>query len=221
MLSLAESQAHYLRNVLRKQPGDGARIFNGRDGEWLATIQEAGKKAVRLECASKILAQPDAGSSIRLIFAPIRKNRMDFLIEKSVELGVTRLSPVLTRHTENRHVNMERLHSQIVEAAEQCERLDIPQLDALQPLQSVFADDGETILACLERADAPALHMTAMDGDIGLLIGPEGGFSSDEAAYLSSQPRCRPVSLGDRILRSETAALAGLALIGARTARSR
>lgn len=212
--ALTEEQTHYLKNVLRKKPGDALRVFNGRDGEFLAALEAAGKKILSARVQKKIREQPERLRETRLLFAPIKKSRMNFLIEKAVELGVTRFHPVITAHTENRSLNETRLRAQVIEAAEQCERMDIPQLHAPEPLKTKISawDKSVNILWCYERSiKSPSLKEEAGNGNYAFLIGPEGGFDDDEAAFLSRHSFVRPVSLGDSILRAETAALSCLA----------
>lgn len=190
------------------------RIFNGRDGEWLAEITAIGKKDGALCLTRQIRAQGKSGAARHLLFAPVKKQRMDVLIEKAVELGVSDLHPVLTNRTENRKINAERLEAQMIEAAEQCERLDVPRLHPLVPLAQKIAGwtDGE-VYACLERADAPLLHTVITGGGAAFLIGPEGGFDAGEIEFLSARENVRPVSLGANILRAETAAIACLSYV--------
>lgn len=207
-------QAHYLKNVLRKNAGDVVRVFNGNDGEWLCTIENLNKKAIIIFPLEQIKIQTSLKREIHAYFAPIKKNRMDFMIEKAVELGVTHLHPVLTQNTETRKINEERVKAQIIEAAEQCERLDIPQLLPLTPLDKALAKRSETIYAAIERGDYPLAH-TVLDsqGHIAMLIGPEGGFTQDEIAALLKNPNIKGVSLGENILRAETALLKMLSLV--------
>ncbi len=210
---LDEGQAHYLKNVLRRGPGDILRLFNGQDGEFLGRIAAIGKKNAEIELETLLRPQLPLKRRVHLFFAPIKKNRMDFLIEKAVELGVTDLHPIVTRYTEVRALKEDRLQAQIIEAAEQCERLDLP---VLQPVIDMFAAvkhyNGD-ILACIERGDHPAPQAQRMAGDVAGLIGPEGGFTLEEIERLSAQENIKFVSLGDNILRAETAALKILCLI--------
>jgi 16S rRNA (uracil1498-N3)-methyltransferase len=218
-VSLPEREMHYLKNVLRRPDGAGLRVFNGRDGEYAAFLQ-LGRKSGSLRIADLIAVQPAAKTPRHLIFAPIRKERLDFLIEKAVELGVTHLHPVSTQHTSAREAGADRLYRQIVEAAEQCERLDIPALFPAAALrQFLQAWRGPDILAALERRAVPLLASEIGSGAAtlgrALMIGPEGGFSDEEKDMLAQQDFVRPVSLGPHILRAETAALYGLSLLAA------
>ena len=206
--ALPEAQAHYLKNVLRREAGAFLRLFNGRDGEWRAAITLIGKKECVVTPQTQLRAQPAPRDAIILVFCPVKKARLEWLIEKAAELGATHLFPVISRHTEVREINHERTLLQIREAAEQCERLDIPKLAAIQTLDSYLAARDKTLplYACVERADAPWLGAALKPGPAAFLIGPEGGFNDDEANKLQNTPGIIPVSLGDAILRSETAA---------------
>lgn len=211
-LCFSKEQAHYLKNVIRKQPGDELRLFNGHDGEWLAALSTISKKDAQANIREQIAEQTKTTPEIHLLFAPIRKARMDFLVEKAVELGVTHLHPVLTQNTENRQINEERIQTQIIEAAEQCERLDIPVLHGPQKIEGLTNDwkNNITIYACIERDDSPLLKNALSGAPYAFLIGPEGGFTIEEKDFLSTHEFIKPVSLGAQILRSETAAILAL-----------
>ncbi len=204
-ITLGSAQAHYLKNVLRKKEGDPVRLFNARHGEWLGHIASLSKKEARVILDRQLRMQPQDIPKTALIFAPIKKARQDWMVEKAVELGVSDFYPVLTQNTEVRKLNDERLHTQIHEAAEQCERLTIPALHPLQKLDAFFTDWTQDIkiLACIERYDAQAL--AAQDGDVALLIGPEGGFTKEEKDFIAAQSFVQAVNLGDTVLRCETA----------------
>tara|TARA_R110002124_G_scaffold287216_1_gene471499 strand:- start:192299 stop:193045 length:747 start_codon:yes stop_codon:yes gene_type:complete len=213
--ALSTAQAHYFHNVMRKNAGDMIRVFNGHDGEWLCQIERLNKKNGQVLAQKQLKpqredsAQPD--QNITLIFAPIKKQRLDFLIEKAVELGVTSLQPVLTQNTEMRKINAERIEAQIIEAAEQCERLDIPNLLPLTTLEKA-APQHPLIYAAIERLDdTPHIVEVTDTSKCALLIGPEGGFTADEITWLSTLKQVTAVGLGSRIMRAETAALYGLA----------
>lgn len=208
-VDLPEDQSHYLKNVMRLSAGDDVRIFNGRDGEWHATLQPLDKKKIVLALMSQIRPQPPERRPVHLLFAPIKKAHMEWLIEKAVELGATDLYPVITQHTDVRQINAERTMAQIIEAAEQCERLDVPRLHELIPLPKILPEWANELIIqmAVERADAPDLQNSIPDtGPVAFLIGPEGGFSAEERDYPRHFPFLRPVSLGPDILRSETAA---------------
>lgn len=202
---------------MRLAPGGQVRAFNGRDGEWLGAIDDLGKKGGSVVLREQILKQPVGGRRVCLLFAPIRKQRLDFLIEKAVELGVTDLCPVITARTENRFLKSERMEAQIIEAAEQCERLTLPTLHAVQSLERVLrAWEGPDIHAALERRDLPLLESAELGADCAFLIGPEGGFDEVEVALMCRLPCLKAISLGDAILRAETAALYCLSLASSR-----
>jgi len=203
---------------MRRKPGDQLRLFNGRDGEWLATLETLDKKAAIAVPVRLLRPQPQQNRQVHLLFAPLKKARMDILIEKATELGVTHLHPVLTRNTEVRQINEDRLRAQIIEAAEQCERLDIPALVPIKDLTALAGwDKTIPLYACIERREGlPLLHVCKFGDTMAFLIGPEGGFSEDEAEKLAALPFISAVSLGDTVYRAETAALVCLALAGAR-----
>lgn len=208
-------QHHYLKNVLRQDAGDHVRIFNGREGEYMAHIEKADKKSLLLLVGEPLKAQPPAPRKRHLIFAPIKKERMEWMVEKAVELGATDLHPLFTQNTDIRKFNEERLSSQIIEAAEQCERLDIPALHPAIELKALLKRWPAAIplLAAIERFNAPRLCDLPAQGDCGFLIGPAGGFSAEEKELIAGYDFVRPVSLGENILRAETAALAGLSIL--------
>ncbi len=211
-ITLEDKQTHYLRNVMRMESGAKIRIFNGYDGEWLCEITNFSKKQTQITPRKQTLPQPKVTVPVHLIFAPIKKQRLDFLIEKAVELGVTHLHPVLTDHTKNRNIKIPRITAQIIEAAEQCERLFLPNLSPLTPLKqkvSLWANEHEetpNILWCAER-DESAPHLKTIENPRTFLIGPEGGFSDEECLFLSAQPHIHPIHLGPQILRAETASI--------------
>ncbi|HLT78837.1 MAG TPA: 16S rRNA (uracil(1498)-N(3))-methyltransferase [Ferrovibrio sp.] len=216
---LAAEQAHYLRHVLRLGEGDPVAVFNGRDGEYRATIAAAGKKECRLRVEAQLRAFRPAGD-IWLCFAPIRQGRIEFIVEKATELGVGRLLPVLTRRTQVQKVNVERLSAHAREAAEQSERLDVPEIAAAVPLERLLAEwpAERRLFFCAERAAAAPLLQAAQelpaDAPCAVMIGPEGGFAPEETA-LAQRHGAVMVSLGPGILRAETAAVAALAILQA------
>jgi 16S rRNA (uracil1498-N3)-methyltransferase len=216
---LDAAQAHYLRNVMRAGEGTRLLLFNGRDGEWQATLSLRGKKAAVAEVAAQTRAQEDA-PDLWLCFAPIKKARIDFIAEKATELGVSLLQPVLTQHTAVERVNVERLRANAVEAAEQTERLTSPDVLAPVPLTRLLETwpAGRRLLMCDETGGGPPIA-TALAGledqaraaPWAILIGPEGGFAESELALLRRMKDVTAVGLGPRILRADTAALAALA----------
>lgn len=207
-----EKQAHYLKNVMRKSLGDTVRIFNGRDGEFIGGITNFNKKGALIELEKEIRKQPAAPAPLHLLFAPIKKDRMDFLIEKATELGVTDIHPVITHRTENRNLNEARLAAQVTEAAEQCERMTVPALHPSLPLKDKIYkwDKNIPLYWCAERREAPPLK-DIKNPSCGFLIGPEGGFDDSECAFLATQESIKSVSLGETVYRAETAALLCLA----------
>ena len=216
LIPLEMGQAHYLYTVLRRKNGDFIRLFDGKNGEWLGQLQDLSKKNGNVTLTEQLIAQPAQGRRIHLVFAPIKKNRLDWLIEKAVELGATDFHPILTQNTEIRKINQERLIQQIFEAAEQCERFEIPTLHPLQKLENSLEKWPKDIplLACLERYEAKSLQETAdKTGDVAFLIGPEGGFTRTEKEKIAKQ--AIPVTLGETILRCETAVVKALVLLNA------
>lgn len=228
VITIEGDQAHYLTRVMRLGVGDAVRVFNGRDGEFAATISEASKHTLRLALGEQSRKQ-QAAPDLWLLFAPLKKARTDFVVEKAVELGASEIRPVLTERTDADTVRVERLARIAVEAAEQTERLDVPPVREAQKLFAalegwpaeralIYADEagddeakpwgGESGRA--QSLESALRQMT--DGPAAILIGPEGGFSAGERARLRSLSFVRPVGLGPRILRAETAAVATLAV---------
>ncbi|MEQ8603025.1 MAG: 16S rRNA (uracil(1498)-N(3))-methyltransferase [Marivibrio sp.] len=219
VVGASADQAHYLRSVLRMKGGEPVLLFNGRDGEWSARIDGLGKGWASLKVLEKRRDQT-ASPDLWLLFAPIKRARHDFLIQKATELGCARISPVLTRRTQVERVKDERLRANAIEAAEQCERLEAPQVDAPRKLQDwldAWPADRRLLVAA-ESGDAPPLaEALAAEPDPdrprwALLIGPEGGFAQDELESLRQLAFVTPVGLGPRVLRAETAALAAIAV---------
>jgi 16S rRNA (uracil1498-N3)-methyltransferase len=207
---LSENQTHYLKNVMRRNAGDFIRIFDGQNGEYLARIETLTKKSCEVLPLENLKPQPAQAHRTHLIFAPLVKNRMDILIEKTVELGVTDLHPVLTNRTEHRKINEDRLLSQIIEASEQSERLDIPALHPLISMETLLGQwkDKPQIQWGCER---DALERKPLgynnENHQAFLIGPVGGFDEDEITLLGRHPAITPISLGSAILRAETASI--------------
>ncbi|MES2292237.1 MAG: 16S rRNA (uracil(1498)-N(3))-methyltransferase [Pseudomonadota bacterium] len=215
-VALDEGQAHYLLHVLRAKTGDRVLVFNGRDGEWQAQIAAAGKRGASLEMRTQTL--PQAGCpDLWLVFAPVKKTPSDYLTQKATELGVAKLQPVFTRRTIVTRINDERLLANAVEAAEQSGRLTVPDIGEAIGLDKLLAawPRERAIFFCDEGGDAVSLADAARKMDIGpvaILTGPEGGFDPAERESLRALPFVTPVSLGPRILRADTAALAALAI---------
>ncbi len=229
-VELGAPQAHQLRNVLRLEPGDTVALFNGRDGEWLGRIDAIAKGRCLLTLAEQRRQQTPEGD-LWLVFAPVKRARIDFLVEKATELGVSELRPVYTGRTNVERVNLDRLRANAIEAAEQTERLTVPVLRQPERLDEVLArwPAQRRLLLCDESGTSPpiatALRGAAM-GAWAVLTGPEGGFTQTELDGLKKLPFVCAVGLGPRVLRADTAALAALAtfqaLIGDwRTARQR
>ena len=213
-VALSEGQANYLFAVMRLPLGAGVLVFNGRDGEWLATVAEGGKRTGRLVCLDP--ARPQAmPPDLWLLFAPVKKDRTQFIVEKAVELGVARLCPVQTRFTNAERLRVDKARAHAVEAAEQCGATFVPPVDEVQPLDRLLAawPDGRRILWADESLITTRQTLAALTpGPWAVLIGPEGGFSIDERDRLRAHPAVVPVSLGPRILRAETAVVAALTL---------
>jgi 16S rRNA (uracil1498-N3)-methyltransferase len=212
-------QANYLRNVLRLGPGDPILVFNGRDGEWQAELADAGKRGASLAVRGRTRAQ-EGGPDIDYLFAPLKRARLDYMVQKATEMGVARLRPVMTRRTMAERVNTERMRANAIEAAEQCGILRIPEIDEPQKLERVVAgwDPARTLIFCDEGSEERCPFTTlakVQPGPLALLVGPEGGFEDGERDLLASQPFVVRISLGPRILRADTAAVAALALVNA------
>jgi 16S rRNA (uracil1498-N3)-methyltransferase len=218
-IDLDTKQVHYLKNVMRLVPGDALLVFNGREGEWRATVTAWGRRDGALQVAALERAQatePD----LWLVFTPIKKARLDVLIEKAGELGVGRLVPVQTEWTSVRDINVGRAEALVIEAAEQCGRMTVPVVDPIAPLNDVLArwPDDRRLLFCDESgAGAPIADALAdeVPGDWAVLIGPEGGFSPGERAAIAAKPFALSVALGSRVLRADTAAIAALTMLQA------
>jgi len=211
LVTLDAGQANYLGNVLRLKPGDQVLLFDGVSGEWLASVAEAGKKRMSLAVAQPTRPQ-EAVPDLALAFAPIKKGRVDWLVEKAVELGVARLQPVITQRTIVDKLNLERMRAHIVEAAEQCGRTSLASIDAPVRLDAFLRglDPGRALYFADETGGVPATTAFAR-GPATILTGPEGGFTPDEAQAIRAAPHAKAISLGPRILRAETAALAAVA----------
>jgi 16S rRNA (uracil1498-N3)-methyltransferase len=200
----------YLGAVLRLGTGDKVKLFDDRTGEWIAEIVEAGKKRVTLTVAERV-RERESVPDLWLLFAPIKRGRIDWLVEKATELGVARLLPVITGRTVVDRLNLDRLRAHAIEAAEQCGRTALPELAEPQQLDAVLkAWPADRALYFADEAGG--LPFVPAPGPAAILIGPEGGFTGEERAAIRALPLARPVSLGPRILRADTAALAAVAL---------
>ncbi len=217
VVGLSPEQAHYLKSVMRTAVGTPLLLFNGSQGEWRARLEALGKGwascAVEAETRPQVV-EPD----LWLIFAPVKRARIDFVAQKATELGASALWPVFTRHTAVTRVNAERLRANAVEAAEQCERLTVPRIFEPAALEAVIAGwpAERRILLCDERGGGLAIGealagAAAEPKPWAVMVGPEGGFSSDELDRLRNLPIVKRISLGPRLLRADTAALAALA----------
>jgi 16S rRNA (uracil1498-N3)-methyltransferase len=219
VIPLDRAQSNYLGNVLRLGPRGAVLVFNGRDGEWRGEIVGR-KKPEALQIALQTRPQaplPD----VTYAFAPLKHARLDYMVQKAAEMGVGTLQPVLTRHTQVHRLNLDRMRANVIEAAEQCGILGISEVHEPAALDKWLANrpEGRLLVFCDERAEiadpAAALRMQEAASGLDVLIGPEGGFSADERALLHRQPKVCILSLGPRILRADTAAVAALALIQA------
>jgi 16S rRNA (uracil1498-N3)-methyltransferase len=225
-VALDGPQAHYLKNVLRLKPGDTVLAFNGRDGEWRTAAEMSGRSAVRLAVAEQTRPQPAAGD-LQFLFAPLKRARLDYMVQKAVEMGASRIAPVFTRHSQAERVNLDRMRANAIEAAEQCGILSVPEVVEAAPLPRAMAGLGDARVLIFCDEDAPvsdpltALAVQRTPGGaaprlpLAVLIGPEGGFAEDERAMLLARDNVIRLALGPRILRADTAAVAALALVQA------
>lgn len=209
-VALDGAPANYLANVMRLKPGAPVRLFDDVTGEWLAEVREAGKRAVVL-AVTRQLRPREAVPDLWLLFAPIKKGRIDWLVEKATELGVARLQPVITQRTIVDRLNLDRLRAHAIEATEQCDRTALPELAEPIKLAALLRDwpEGRALLFADEQGGAP-LAEVARPGPAAILIGPEGGFTDDERAAIRALASAIPITLGPRILRAETAAAAAI-----------
>lgn len=220
---LDRGQANYLLNVLRLKAGEAVLVFNGRDGEWKAEVAVEGRKAADLVCVTRTREQTSPPDLI-YAFAPLKHARLDYMVQKAVEMGAGILQPVLTRRTQSTRVNLERMRSNAIEAAEQCGILGLPEIREemnfdkfINGLESdrllVFCDEDAPVgnpVQALQKAMEPGGNSAAK---FAVVVGPEGGFVDQERALAAAHGRCIRVSLGPRILRADTAAVAALAVV--------
>lgn len=215
VVTLGESHAHQLRSVLRLGEGDSIALFNGRDGEWRGRLASLAKRTVAVAVEERLRPQI-VESDIWLLFAPIKGPRLDWIVEKAAELGASEIRPVLTRRTVVSRLNLDRLRIHAVEAAEQCERLTVPPVHDARPLEDVIRSwpAGRRLYVAAERRGVPpmAAAIRADGAPAAILIGPEGGFEPAELDRLAQVGFVSLVSLGPRILRADTAAVAAMAL---------
>jgi 16S rRNA (uracil1498-N3)-methyltransferase len=219
VVALDRAQAHYLKRVLRLKDGQDILVFNGRDGEWRGML-EGGRREATLRIGERRRAQT-APADLHYLFALLKSARLDYMVQKAVEMGVSQLRPVLTRHGQIARVNLERMRANAIEAAEQCGILCLPQISAPLPLTQALAalEPERHLVFCDEAADVAdplaALAAVPRRAPLAVLIGPEGGFAADERAALLKLPHVVRLALGPRILRADTAAIAALALVQA------
>jgi 16S rRNA (uracil1498-N3)-methyltransferase len=225
---LNPDQGHYLSGVLRLHPGDVVLVFNGRDGEWQARLKGSGKRT-ELDVEQQTRPQ-NAPGDLHYLFAPLKRSRLDYMVQKAVEMGVSRLQPVMTRRTQAERVNLDRMRANAIEAAEQCGILSVPEIMAPVALERAVAalEPGRHLVFCDEDAPgadpvATLVRDLAKSGSgqgrapvpLAVLIGPEGGFDEEERVHLRARPRTSRIALGPRILRADTAAVAALAVVQA------
>jgi 16S rRNA (uracil1498-N3)-methyltransferase len=220
-LGLEPAQANYLRNVLRLKAGAPVLVFNGHDGEWRATLIDSGKRALALDIGEQTRPQTQP-LDLHYLFAPLKHARLDYMVQKAVEMGASRLRPILTRHTQVARVNLDRMQANAIEAAEQCGILTLPEIAAPMSLEHMLAErKRERLLVfCDEDAEvkdpvAALAAARATSPALAVLIGPEGGFAEDERTALLRAPNVVRLALGPRILRADTAAVAALTLVAA------
>ncbi len=212
-VDLNRDQAHYLFGVMRRRVGDRVDVFNGRDGAWSTDVTEVSKRSGNLRVIEQVQQQRDP-PDLWLLFSPIKKTRTDFIVEKAAELGAARICPVQTDHTNSERIRQDRLQAHAVEAAEQCGGTFVPPVEALVPLSRALDTwpVDRQLLFCDEAIAGEVRSIPEIAGPWAILIGPEGGFSEEERARLRATPNAHSASLGPRILRADTAAVAALTL---------
>jgi 16S rRNA (uracil1498-N3)-methyltransferase len=218
-LALAQDQVHYLANVLRLKQGDRLLLFNGTDGEWCAELSTIGKKRSEVRIEHQTRPQEE-GPELHYLFAPLKRARLDYMAQKATELGASVLRPVITRHTTAERVKTHRLLANAIEAAEQCGILRVPEVMEPEKLAKLLdAWDAARLLIFADEAAPHASPLEALKtrvpGPLAVLVGPEGGFDREERASLLAKPFVLPISLGPRLMRADTAAIAALALVNA------
>ncbi|OFW72310.1 MAG: 16S rRNA (uracil(1498)-N(3))-methyltransferase [Alphaproteobacteria bacterium RBG_16_64_48] len=218
-VALDKDQAHYLGNVLRLKPGERLLLFNGKDGEWCAELSAIGRKEAQVRIEHQTRPQ-EQGPDLHYLFAPLKRARLDYMAQKATEMGVSALRPVITRHTVAERVKTGRLLANAIEAAEQCGILRVPEVMEPENLSKLIgAWDEERLLIFADEAAPHASPIEALKArgpsPVAVLIGPEGGFEREERAALLAKSFVLPISLGPRVMRADTAAVAALALVNA------
>jgi 16S rRNA (uracil1498-N3)-methyltransferase len=218
-IALEREQGHYLVNVLRHDSGDPVHVFNSIDGEWLAYITEATKKSVRIRIEKK-LSEATPPPDIDYLFAPIKHQRLDYLVQKATELGARRLRPIITARTIAERVNLDRMRSNVIEAAEQCNLVFLPEVLEPQKFDAVLKtwDPSRGLIFCDETANVsdPLQALEGLKPPLAVCVGPEGGFTEDERKHLKSLSFVTAIKLGPRIMRADTVAIAALSLVQAK-----
>ena len=219
LIEPSPDQAHYLLKVLRISHESPVLVFNGRDGEWHATLSLTGKRSCKLRLDQQTWPQ-QAGPDIHYLFAPLKRARLDYMVQKATELGARRLLPVLTEYTQLSRLNLERMRANAIEAAEQCGLVSVPDIAAPVPLTETLESWSEArdLVYCDEAAELAnpiGVLERLQPGPKAVLVGPEGGFSASERNSLLAKPFVTAISLGPRIMRSDTAAIAAFALVNA------
>ena len=224
-VTLEAAQANYLANVLRLKAGATVLVFNGREGEWRAEFATSGKKRAALNILERTREQTVPGD-LHYLFSPLKHARLDYMVQKAVEMGVSRLAPIIMRHTQAERVNLERMRANAIEAAEQCGILSVPEIAEPKKFDSLTRGwkPDRLLVFCDEAADVkdPEAALASARGGgiagplpVSVLIGPEGGFAENERAALLKLPNIVQIALGPRILRADTAAVAALTLVQA------
>lgn len=218
-LQFSSNQTHYLVHVLRLKVGDGILVFNGRDGEWSASLVRVRKSSIDCEIKAQVRSQTHF-QDIDYLFAPLKHARLDYMVQKATEMGVKRLWPIYTQYTNVTRINLHRMRSNVIEAAEQCGLLFIPEVVEPEDLRDMIKkwDHERKLIFCDEASSVsnPLEDLKRLQGEkCAVIVGPEGGFSHEERDLLLQQPFTHQVSLGPRILRADTAAVSVLTLVNA------
>ncbi|MGA1829390.1 16S rRNA (uracil(1498)-N(3))-methyltransferase [Rhizobium wenxiniae] len=219
LYEVSSEQFNYLANVLRLEAGAKVLVFNGRDGEWLAEITFPSRKKIVLQPIEQTRPQPET-SDLHYLFAPLKVGRLDYLVQKAVEMGAGTMQPVMTQHVQGKITNLDRLRANVTEAAEQCGVLSIPEVCEPRKLADILErwSEDRRIIFCDEGDEGQnplPILAKVKEKKLALLVGPEGGFSEEERSLLRSLPYVTAIPLGPRILRADTAAVAALAVIQA------